>query len=387
MADQSIWGARAGPTRVRMVSTKAPIRHLDLTLMLAVLLLTGIGNLAIKFASAPLLEARGADPNYYLKRQLIYFSLASIGFVISLLVDYRQIKGVVPVIYGGGLLFLVLVLLPMGERVAGAQRWVNLGVLQVQPSELMKLILIAALAALFSRKRGDHGPLQIFQALLMVALPALLVYLQPDLGTAMVLVAVTFGIMLVAGVKVRWLMSVLAVGVLAIILAIQVGVLRDYQIARLTAFLDSESDPQRTGYNLAQSKTAIGSGGFAGKGLADGSQTNLAFVPEQHTDFVFTAIGEKKGFVGAAVLMGLFALLLWRCLRIALLSKELFGTLLAGGVAAMFAFQVFVNIGMTVGIMPITGIPLPFVSAGGSSLITSYVAVGLLTNVHMRRFT
>jgi rod shape determining protein RodA len=197
---------------------------------------------------------------------------------------------------------------------------------------------------------------------------------------------VAFGILLVAGVEIRWLAVVVLAATTVAVLALQFGVLKDYQVARLKAFLDSDGDPQVTGFNLAQSKIAIGSGGLGGKGLGNGSQTNLAYVPEQRTDFIFTAIAEEMGFVGAIAVLALFSLLLWRCIRTAMLSKDLFGTLAATGVATMLGFQLFVNIGMTVGIMPITGIPLPFVSYGGSSLVTSYVGVALVMNIHMRRF-
>jgi rod shape determining protein RodA len=201
-----------------------------------------------------------------------------------------------------------------------------------------------------------------------------------------VLAAVTFAVMLVGGGKLRWLVLVTAVGLLGFVVLLHLGLLHDYQVARLTGFLDPKNDSTRAGYNLAQSKLAVGSGGIIGRGLFKGTQTNLDFVPEQHTDFIFTAIAEETGFLGCLLLVGLFAFLVWRGLRIAMLSKDRFGTLLAAGVTGMVAFQVFVNIGMTVGIMPITGIPLPFVSYGGSSLMASFASVGLLMNIHMRRF-
>ena len=369
------------------LSAKSPIRHLDPFLIPAVLALTAAGCVAIKSASAPLLDAQGEDPDHFLKRQLIYFALSTIAFGIVLLFDYRRFAVYTPIAYGAMLVLLLLVLTPVGQRVAGAQRWISLGVLQVQPAELMKLAYVCLLAALLSRERNRTGLYPVVQALGFASVPALLIYVQPDLGTVMVLIATAFGILLVAGVQMRWLAVIVLTAATVAVLALQLGVLRDYQVARLRAFLDSDSDPQVTGFNLAQSKIAIGSGGLIGKGLGKGSQTNLAYVPEQHTDFIFTAIAEEKGFLGAMAILTLFSLLLWRCVRAAMISKDLFGSLVAAGVAAMFGFQLFVNIGMTVGIMPITGIPLPFVSYGGSSLLTSYLAVGLVMNIHMRRFT
>jgi rod shape determining protein RodA len=389
MADVML-GSRADYTRsagsAKRLSSKAPIRHLDISLIPIVLLLTAAGILAVRSASSRLLQTQGEDPNYFVKRQVIYFCLASIVFVISLLFDYRALRDYAPLVYAAGVLLLVLVLTPVGHKQAGAQRWIDFGVLQIQPAEIMKVLIVAAMAAMVSSERGIHSFGQVLSAMGLVAIPAALVYVQPDLGTVMVFLAIAFALLLVAGTRVRWLIMLLVAGIFALGFALHLGMLKEYQVARLTAFMDTQSDLQRAGFNLAQSKIAIGSGGFDGKGFGNGSQTNLRYVPEQHTDFIFTAIGEEQGFLGAVAILVLFSLLLWRSLRIATLSKDQFGTLLAAGVAAMFAFQLFVNVGMTVGIMPITGIPLPFVSYGGSSLITSFFGVGILMNVHMRRF-
>jgi rod shape determining protein RodA len=217
--------------------------------------------------------------------------------------------------------------------------------------------------------------------------PMFLIFLEPDLGTTMVFVALTAALLLIGGAKIRHFLALGILGLFAVLLALQMGVLEDYQMQRITAFLDPNPDVRSVGYNLTQSKIAIGSGGFRGKGIGgENTQTSLDFVPEQHTDFIFTAVGEQLGFVGSATLLGLFAFLLWRAIRIATMARDLFGALLASGCAALWAFQLFVNIGMTMGIMPITGIPLPFISFGGSSLITNFAAVGLLMNIHMRRF-
>jgi len=372
------------------LSSKAPVRHIDPFLVVSVMLLTTFGCIAVRSASAQLLEAQGEDPDRFLKRQLIFFSLATIAFGLTIVFDYRRFVPYTSFVYLGVMVLLLAVLTPMGQRVAGAQRWINLGIFQIQPAEIMKVAYIGFLATLLSRERTQEGLPQgvapVIQALALAGAPALLIYFQPDLGTLMVLLAIAFAMLMVAGVQVRWLFVVVLAAVVIGGIALKLDVLHDYQVARLASFLDNKADPGRTGYNLAQSKIAIGSGGFTGKGLGNGSQTNLAYVPEQRTDFIFTAIGEERGFVGAVVILALFAILLWRCVRTAMLSKDLFGALVAGGVAAMFGFQLFVNVGMTIGIMPITGIPLPFVSYGGSSLITSFVGVGLVMNIHMRRF-
>jgi rod shape determining protein RodA len=369
------------------LSSKSPLRHFDPVLVTSVIMLTALGCVAVRSASAPVLAARNADQDWYLKRQLIYLSLSTILFGVILLFDYRKLAVYTPLAYGSVLFLLIIVLTPLGQTAKGAQRWIDLGALQVQPAELMKVAYIGLMATLLSRERAHEGFAPVMMALFLAGVPALLIYVQPDLGTVLVLFAVAFGVLLVAGVQLRWLAVVVATAVIVAIIALQAGVLRDYQVKRLTAFLDPASDRQHSGFNLDQSKIAIGSGGLAGKGLGNGSQTNLSYVPEQQTDFIFTAIGEEQGFLGAMVVLGLFGLLLWRCLRTAVLSKDLLGSLIAAGVAAMLGFQLFVNIGMTVGIMPITGIPLPFVSYGGSSLLTSYIGVGLVMNIHMRRFT
>lgn len=391
MTDFAEFGSRNYASRDRMaMPSKAPIRHVDGWLILSVMALTALGCIAIRSASAPILDVQGLDPDYYLKRQLIFFSLATITFGLAVLVDYRRLQPYTPFLYLSLVVLLLLVMTPLGQTVKGAQRWINLGVFQLQPAEIMKIGYITFLATVLSRERRDVGPLAgmspVIQAVVLAAIPAGLIYLQPDLGSALVLFAVAFAMLLVAGVQVRWLAVVLVGAFLVAGLALRLDVLHDYQVARLTSFMDSEVDPRGPGFNLEQSKIAIGSGGFGGKGWGKGTQTNLAYVPEQRTDFIFTAIGEEQGFVGGLMVLSLFSIVLWRCIRTAMLSKDLFGALVAGGVAAMFGFQLFVNIGMTIGIMPITGIPLPFVSYGGTSLITSFIGVGLVMNIHMRRF-
>jgi rod shape determining protein RodA len=374
------------PISARM-ARKAPIRHLDPALLLSTLCLAAYGGLMIFSASSSKLEDAGADPATYVKRQIFY---AVAGVVLLLVVsffDYRHLKALAPIIYGATLVGLLIVLPPLGSVVNGASRWIDLGFFQVQPSEIAKVAAIVAVGAYLSERKGMVELVDIAVSLGIVAVPIVLIYLEPDLGTTMVFTALIAALLLVAGAKFRHFVLLGALAVGAIFLVVQFDMLEDYQIERVTAFLDPNPDVQSEGYNLTQSKIAIGSGGMSGKGLhGENTQTALDFVPEQHTDFIFTAVGEQLGFVGAATLLGLFAVLIWRALRIAVMSRDLFGTLIAAGIATMWAFQLFVNVGMTMGIMPITGIPLPFISFGGSSLLTNFAAVGLLLNIHMRRF-
>jgi rod shape determining protein RodA len=291
------------------------------------------------------------------------------------------------VLFGGTLTALALVLTPLGTVSNGAQRWIDLGFFQMQPSEIAKVIVIITLAAYLAERRGEVRALDVLVCAGIVMAPAVLIYLEPDLGTMMVFFALLAALLLVGGARLRHFLALGGLSLVGILVVLQAGLLQQYQIDRITAFLDPNPDVRSEAYNLTQSKIAIGSGGFRGNGLGrESTQTTLDFVPEQHTDFIFTAVGEQLGFVGSATLLCLFALLIWRALRIASMSRDMFGMILAAGIAALWAFQVFVNVGMTMGIMPITGIPLPFISFGGSSLLTNFICVGLLLNVHMRRF-
>lgn len=377
---------RIGRTPVPgVLAQKAPIRHVDMTLVLTALALTAFGTIMVWSASHARLEAQGLPSRYLFDRQVI-FSAVGVGLmIVTASFSYRRFKAWGPLIYLGSVMLLVAVLSSLGSSAAGAQRWIDIGFLQFQPSEVAKLGVLVVVAAVLAEQRGNPGPIPITAAVGMTALPALLIYLQPDLGTLLVFVAMLVTMLLVAGTRARVLLLLVVLGVVAIIGVLQLGLLQDYQVARLTGFLDPAADPQRTGYNLNQAIIGVGSGQFAGKGLFSGSQTNLDFVPEVHTDFIFVAVGEELGFIGSVTLLALFAIFLWRGIRIAMMSKDLFGSLLAAGIVAMFAFQMFINVGMTIGVSPITGIPLPFISYGGSSLMTMFAATGILLNVHMRR--
>lgn len=394
MARQSAYMGRVesiGGQRVRSgwLSAKHPLRHLDLTLFSAALVLATLGCVAIYAATKPSQIAFGGDPNAFLKRQVAFFGLAMVVFVVSMLFDYRQLRGISPIIYGVGVAALIMVLSPIGHSALGAQRWINLGFLQIQPSEIMKLVLIVALAALWSERSAESGLEKVLLAVCLAGVPVALIYLQPDLGTVLVLVFVAFAILLVSGARLRWIGLLLVVGAGGIALVLNLGLLNSYQIQRLTAFLQPKSTNVAVAaaqHNLQQSKIAVSSGGLTGKGLFQGTQTNLDYVPENQTDFIFTVVGEETGFAGSLLVIGLLSFIIWRAIRIAMISRDQFGTRLAAGVAAMLAFQLFINVGMTIGLVPIVGIPLPFVSYGGSSLLTSFCGVGILMNIHMRRF-
>ncbi len=380
---------RIGRERItgRALSEKAPVRHLDPTLIFTALVLTAFGNLMVYSASSTRLRADGLDPNRFLDRQMLASGIGFAAMIVIAFFNYRRFRAWGGLAYVACFGLLVVVLSPLGASVKGAQRWINLGAFQLQPSEFTKIAVLVVLAALLAERKGSPSGGDAIKAIMLVGIPGALIYLQPDLGTMLVLIAVLMTMLVVSGMRARVLVILVLLGVVGIVGVLQSGVLKDYQVARLTGFLDPGKDPQRTGYNLNQARIGVGSGQLTGKGLFSGTQTNLDFVPEVHTDFIFVAIGEETGFIGACVLLGLFAILLWRGLRIATISKDHFGTLLASGVVAMLAFQMFINIGMTIGVSPITGIPLPFVSYGGSSMITTYVATGILLNVHMRRYT
>jgi rod shape determining protein RodA len=291
--------------------------------------------------------------------------------------------------YGGTVFLLLAVLAPVGSNVKGHQAWFQLpGGFTMQPSELAKFGIIVALAGYCNQYRGELDAWRLTTIVMLAALPIGLVLLQPDLGTVMVLAVIIVALLAVAGASMKQL---IVLGLLAITLVYAVvglGLLKQYQIDRLTTFIDPESGTsQGAAYNQEQSTQTIAHGRLTGEGLEKGSQTQGGFVPEQHTDFIFTSVGEELGFFGAAVLLALFGIVMWRTWRTARLSRDFFGVLVCVGVLAMLAFQMFENMGMTMGIMPIAGIPLPFMSYGGSSLITTFACIGLVANVSMRRFS
>jgi rod shape determining protein RodA len=364
---------------------RRPIRHIDPVLLGVTAILVVLGFFLLYSATNQTLKQDGLDPFLRVNKQA---ATAAIGLVLLLLMasfDYRFLKVYAGFVYAGVVLSLVLVRVPfLGSSAAGAQRWFELPGLQVTPSEFAKLGLIVMLAASLSDLKHTPTVGDVIRLCVVALVPLLLVFLQPDIGTSIVMVAVAAGMFLIAGVSGRHLAALVVICLVGA--AFQLGVVKDYQLDRIRAFLDRENTPAHVRYNLDQAEIAVGSGGLFGQGYLHGRQTTLDYVPEQHTDFIFTVVGEEFGFTGAVIVLLLYALLLWRAVRIAFLSKDAFGTYLATGVAIMFAIQMFVNIGMVIGIMPITGIPLPFLSYGGSSMLASFIGTGILLNVHMRRF-
>ncbi len=330
-----------------------------------------------------------SQPNYYVDRQLTYLI---VGFVLMLLLsrlDYARLRPLKNFLYGF-LIFTILAVLALGHTARGSQRAINLPFFSFQASELGKVLLTLALAALVVDRARRLRERQTTALVMLAALvPAMFVIAQPDLGSGLVYVVIAFTLLFVAGVSWRHLAGLVALGLVALTFvlvaapAAGVHVLKPYQVQRLTAFLHPSTNPQKEGYQQEESKIAIGSGQKTGRG-PNASQSKLGYVPENHTDFIFSAVGEQYGFVGAGLVLALYGLLIWRALRILVMSKDLLGSLVAAGIAAMLMFQVFVNVGMTIGIMPITGVTLPLMSYGGSSVITTLLAVGLLQSIYIQ---
>jgi rod shape determining protein RodA len=372
----------------RWMAAYAPVRHLDPVLVLTALGLTSIGMVAIYSAKLVSLTAQELSPTLYVSRQLIALVIGIVAMVILAVIDYRLLRVFAPALYVVSLVLLVLTITPLGTEINGSQRWIVLGGFQLQPSELAKLAVLVALASFLHNAKGEPHGGHVATGLALALVPIGLVFIQPDLGTSIVFMWLTAVLFLLSGVKVRYLIGLLVAGVGFVVVALQTELIQDYQVSRLTAFLNAgdASAAQSAAFQTRQSLIAVGSGQFAGKGLFQGTQTSLSYVPENHTDFVFTVIGEEFGFLGASVVLGLYLVLVWRGLRIAIMAKDDFGTYVAGGIVAILALQVFVNVGMAVGIMPVTGLPLPFVSYGGTSLIVWFGMIGMLLNIHMRRF-
>ncbi len=380
------------PTRVswweRAINPASPLWRVDWLLLGCVLLLCTLGSLLVWSATRTALANAGEDPQSYFHKQLLNIGIGLALAVLAVVVDYRSLRVYGWVVYGIAILGLVLVLTPLGSTVNGSHSWIELGGgFSFQPSEFAKLgILLAMAITLAERRDREEAPRtgDILGMLSLAALPMGLVMLQPDLGTTMVMAFIVLGVLTVSGAPARWPLGLIAAGVVAGFVVVRLGLLSEYQMNRFAAFADPSLDPRGVGYNTIQSRIAIGAGGLTGKGLFHGSQTTGQFVPEQQTDFIFTVAGEELGFVGAGLIIVLFIVLIWRACRIALRSDDLFGALIAAGVVSWFGFQVFENIGMTIGIMPVTGIPLPYVSYGGSAMFANLIAAGLLLNIQLR---
>lgn len=356
------------------------LRNLDWILIWTVLLLTGIGMVLI--ASATHGDALVSGSNRFVQRQglfLLVDVLLAVG-IISL--DYHSLKRIALPLYGFTVLLLLGVMF-FGHASLGAQRWIQIGSVTFQPSEFSKAFMIVCLAA-FLDERSEYLEQwkDFIPACLFMVIPFVLVLRQPDLGTALVFVAIAFSMFWVCGFKLKWI-GVLA-GVFACAAPVLWRLLHEYQRNRIRVFLDPELDPFGAGYHVIQSKIAIGSGMLWGKGFMQGTQSQLDFLPENHTDFIFAVAGEEFGFVGAVVILLLYLVLIWRGLTIALNAEDRFGMLLATGITGMYLFHVLVNVGMTIGIMPVTGVPLPFLSYGVSSLTTNMLLAGVLLNINVR---
>jgi rod shape determining protein RodA len=375
-------------TPIQAIEEMSDARPRTLTAIDPLLMIGALGLVACS-----LLTLRGAtsdvvagDPLYYVKRQAIYAGIGVVAAMLLARIDYSRLReykyGLYAVMIG---LNLVVFGMP---AIRGSHRWIPLPFFQVQSSEFGKVLLLVALGAfLVDRSRRIHERRTTARIMLLALLPAMLVIPQPDLGTGMVYVAIGFAILFVAGTSWKQLTGLVAMFAASIALvlagapAMGVHLLKPYQVQRLTGFLNPSHDPRNQTYNITESLIAIGSGQKTGRG-ANATQTKLNFLPANDTDFIFAAVGETYGFVGAAIVLSLYALLIWRGLRILTMAKNLYGTLIAGGILAMLMFQVFVNVGMTIGIMPITGVPLPLMSYGGSSVLVTFIAIGLLQSIY-----
>ncbi|MCK8825606.1 rod shape-determining protein RodA [Fuchsiella alkaliacetigena] len=368
--------------------SRSLIRELDYSIPIITLALVIIGLLMVASAT----QTNGFTNNPFVIRQLIALILGVIFLILSLGFDYRVLKEYSEVIYLLNIILLVVVII-FGIEFSGTRRWVRLGPINLQPAELVKLGLIICLADFFAKHKKELVKIkQCFISCLYIMPILILGLAQNDLGTNLVFIFIFAGMFYAAGANLKYYFTVVITAVLGIggmlFAHFQLGMsipLKEYQLMRLIVFWDPTIDPLGYGYNIIQSKIAVGSGGLLGKGLFQGTQTNLGFLPEKHTDFIFSVLGEELGFLGAVVVLVLFFLLLWRIFKVALEAEDDFGQLLTIGILVMLLFHVFENVGMAIGIMPITGIPLPFISYGGSSLLTNILAIGLVVNVNVRR--
>ncbi|MET3963263.1 rod shape determining protein RodA [Marmoricola sp. OAE513] len=375
----------AHPSPARARTSARPAAKVDRILVGAAAAVLVTGTLLVWSATSTNDALTGGDPTAYLRKQVVNVVIGLALAAAVVFTDRRWVRILAPLVYAGSVVGLLLVLV-MGSTINGSRSWLLLGGLSIQPAEFAKLAVVVGMALLVaertesSRKR-KVGALEVLGMLVVAGLPAALILLQPDLGTMLVLSATVFGVLAAAGTPPRWLVGLGLAGGAGAVFVISAGVLKEYQVHRFLAFTDPGLDPRGAGYNVNQARIAIGNGGLFGQGLFDGSQTRSGFVPEQHTDFVFTVAGEELGLVGAGLLIALIAVLLWRALLIAKRAEDLFGRVAAAGIACWFGFQAFQNIGMCLGIMPVTGVPLPLVSYGGSSMFASMMAIGLLLNI------
>jgi len=362
-------------------------RDLDWILLIAAVATTVYGAMLVWSASKADM-ASASDPQSYLKKHLVnVFAGVALGFIASR-VGYRWLRAYTPLIYGISIFMLILPFIPhVGARIAGARAWIAMpGGFTLQPSEFTKVAVILMMAVLLSEKHdieSEPPTRDVLMALAAAVVPIMIILVQNDTGTVLILGSVALSMIAVSGVRTRWVIGMIGTTVIGVLLAIQLGVLKEYQVQRLTSFIDPGANVSSAAYNANQARIAIGGGGMFGYGLFQGPQTQGKFVPVNESDFIFTVVGEELGFVGAVVLILLLGVMLWRAVVIAYRADDMFGRLVATGIIAWLAFQMFENIGMSLGIMPITGIPLPLVSAGGTSMMATWIAIGLLQNVRM----
>jgi rod shape determining protein RodA len=362
----------------------------DPILSAAVAGLLVIGTLLVYAATRDWYSANGLDPEYYLKRHVINIVIGLALAWGTTIIDYRLLRAYTPFIWAFGVLGLVFVLIPgVGSEVNGAKAWIRLPAgFQIQPAEIAKISIIIGISMLLSERThnsDEPSTNDILKALAVAALPILLILRQPDMGTVFIISASVVTILAVSGAPTRWIAGLILLAIIGGVVATKTGVISDYQVKRLQSFVDPNADRQGAGYQLRQARITVGSGGLVGTGLFNGPQTNGRFVPEQQTDFIFTVAGEQLGFLGSSVIILLLLTILMRAFGIARRSTDPYGTLVCTGVIAWFAFQVFENIGMTLGLMPMTGVPLPFLSYGGSSMFANLIGIGLLQNVRARQ--
>ena len=373
----------------RTDSSWARVPRVDWALLLATAALLVAGTFLVWSATAEHDSLTGGDPQAYLRRHLVNIAIGLVLAVLVAATDHRWVRILAPVLYVGSLVGLAMVFL-MGSTINGSRSWIVLGGMSIQPSEFTKLSVVVMMALVVAERtegswrQREVRHLDVVGMLAVAAVPAAMILLQPDLGTVLVLLATVFGVIAASGAPRRWLGGLAVGGVVVATLAVMGGVLKEYQIDRFMAFTNPALDPRGAGYNTEQARIAIGNGGIFGQGLFHGSQTRAGFVPEQQTDFIFTVAGEELGLLGAGLLILLLAVVIRRALSISLHSEDLFGRLVAAGIACWFGFQAFQNVGMCLGIMPVTGVPLPLVSYGGTSMFASLMAIGLLHNIHVR---
>ncbi|MDI3408574.1 rod shape-determining protein RodA [Streptomyces cavernicola] len=382
-----------GPERgswSKLFARDSVTRRLDWPLLLAAVALSLIGSALVYSATRNRTELVGDDPYSYLVKHVLNVGIGLALMIVTVWLGHRTLRTVVPILYGVSVFLVLLVLTPLGATINGAHAWINVAGLSLQPSEFVKVTIILGMAMLLAarvdagdRDHPDHRT--VVQALGLAAVPIMITMLMPDLGSVMVMAMIVLGVLLASGASNRWVFGLLGAGAAGAVAVWQLGLLDDYQIARFAAFANPALDPAGVGYNTNQARIAIGSGGLTGAGLGNGSQTTGQFVPEQQTDFIFTVAGEELGFIGAGLILVLLGVVLWRACRIARETTELYGTIVAAGIIAWFAFQSFENVGMTLGIMPVAGLPLPFVSYGGTSMFAVWIAVGLLQSIRVQR--